>query len=136
MHKETQFDPGVAHHPDGRAATVETMTEALSAPGSHFRQGDVLAIRVKGRPQGLAPVERDRGGVVLAYGEVTGHSHQLRGAQVTMYRDGAGGHEYLSVKTADSLVHEEHGAAPVPVGDFELGQQVRYEPTRLIREAD
>ncbi len=37
-----------------------------------FRQGDVLVTRIEEFPAGLEPVDRDRGRIVLAYGEVTG----------------------------------------------------------------
>jgi hypothetical protein len=131
----TEFDPGRAVLPGGVTATVADMEALLSKPGAHFRQGDVLAVFGKSIPPKADPVARERGSVVLAHGEVTGHMHQLRGPNVAMFRDGAG-HEYVRVSKPESLGHEEHSAVTLPVGDYELGQQVRYQPERLLREAD
>lgn len=103
--------------------------------GDHVRQGDVLLVKRDGRPRGAAKAPREGGAVVLAHGEVTGHMHQLRGPQVTMYRDS--GHNYLTVKDfAEPLVHEEHSTIVIPPGDYELGQQVEYEPEALRNVAD
>jgi hypothetical protein len=120
--------------PDGRLADAETMGE-LFVEGASVRQGDVLLRRIAAKPRGCAPVERDRGAVVLAYGEVTGHAHQLRGSQVTQYRDTTGG--YLTIREiAEPLVHEEHGAIANPPAEYEIGQQVEYEPQALRNVAD
>lgn len=108
--------------------------------GEHIRQGDVLLIR---RAPGHVPplhhlneLPRENGGVVLAHGEHTGHSHQLRGPTVALFRDG-GGHEYLKVREApDDLVHEEHTAHRISVGDFELAAQVEYDPIAMRVVAD
>lgn len=128
------FQPEPARFPDGSFVTPERMSELLSEPGAHIRQGDVLLIR-KDKPQGAGLLPRENGSVVLAHGEVTGHMHQLRGPQVTHYMDS--GHEYLTVKDRpELLVHEEHSAIPVSNGDFELAQQVRYTPEELVREMD
>ena len=43
----------------------------------HVRQGDVLALGVEAIPEDAKPVTRDRGRVILAYGEVTGHAHAI-----------------------------------------------------------
>src|SRR3954453_10783779 len=44
-----------------------------------YRQGDVLIARIDEVPEDLEAVPRDKGRVVLAYGEVTGHAHAVRG---------------------------------------------------------
>jgi hypothetical protein len=107
----------------------------MTAAGDHVRQGDVLLVRRAAKPRGCAPKEREGGSVVLAHGEVTGHMHQMRGPQVTLYRDT--GFEYLTVKDRpEPLVHEEHATIVIPAGDYELGQQVEYEPAALRNVAD
>ena len=126
--------PEAAAHPNGEPVTALTMESELAKIGAHFRQGDVLAVRIKGRPESTIQ-PREHGSVVLAHGEVTGHMHQLRGATVARYRDD-GGHEYLSVGAPDPLVHEEHSAIPVAPGDYELAQQVAYSPKEIVRAAD
>ena len=42
-----------------------------------FRQGDVGLIPVASLPDGAKKVPRDKGRIVLAYGEVTGHAHAI-----------------------------------------------------------
>lgn len=45
---------------------------------TQFRQGDVLITRVRSNvPKGATPIARDKGRVILAYGEVTGHAHAI-----------------------------------------------------------
>lgn len=44
-----------------------------------FRQGDVLIRPVASIPDGLKKVPLDKGRVILAYGEVTGHAHAVIG---------------------------------------------------------
>ncbi len=41
------------------------------------RQGDVFIERVETLPESVKPKAPDRGRVVLAYGEVTGHYHEV-----------------------------------------------------------
>lgn len=50
-----------------------------------YRQGDVLIMRVEGKCVPGAEVKRDKGRVVLAYGEVTGHAHAIRSRAATLY---------------------------------------------------
>jgi hypothetical protein len=44
-----------------------------------YRQGDVLVQQVDEIPDGLHAVPLDKGRVILAYGEVTGHAHAVVG---------------------------------------------------------
>jgi hypothetical protein len=50
-----------------------------------YRQGDVLLIRVDSLPTGLREIPRDRGRVVLAYGETTGHAHAIEAPSVRFF---------------------------------------------------
>lgn len=42
-----------------------------------LRQGDVLLTPIKALPAGCSEVPLDKGRIVLAYGEVTGHAHAI-----------------------------------------------------------
>jgi len=73
---------------------------------------------------------------VLALGEVTGHSHQIKEGAV-MYED-VDGTKYVEVlgETAD-LVHEEHGTISLPGPDvYRVTQQREYTPEEARRVAD
>jgi hypothetical protein len=79
----------------------------------------------------LLPVPRDRGRLVLAYGEVTGHSHVVEGEAELLFR-AADVEElerrFLHVEAESMLVHEEHDTITLPPGDFEVVRQREYAP--------
>lgn len=94
------------------------------------RQGDVLLERA---PKGAAtpahkPVPKDRRGVVLAEGEVTGHHHRIQTPGVCLLR-AEGIHERVMTvgSGAALLVHEEHAEIEIPAGTFVVSQQVEYD---------
>jgi hypothetical protein len=117
--------------------TNKPLAQALTMGiGDSVRQGDVLLVRRDRAPMRKTKVARERGGVVLAHGEVTGHMHQLRGPQVAMFRDDRG-HGFVEIKgTPEALVHDEHTALLLPPGAFELGVQVEHEPAYIRIVAD
>lgn len=128
----------------------------------HLRQGDVLLLPVPKLPDGCTEVPHDRGRIVLAYGEVTGHAHAIadhrqaadlrpeqRAAEVA---DAAiarassaakarllvapNGQRYLEVREPVTLTHEEHTAHTIPPGIYQLPVQTEYSPAELRRVAD
>jgi len=97
-----------------------------------FRHGDVMVMEVEAIP----PEAKRRNHLVLAHGEVTGHSHRIaeRGA-AEVYE--AGGHTYLKVITQPAtLIHDEHAAIPLPIGTYRFWRQREYAPEaiRTIRD--
>jgi hypothetical protein len=108
------------------------------APGEFFAQGDVIVTRVARIPESAKKtVTRDRGRIVLAYGEVTGHAHAIHEASVEVFeKDGI---MYLRVgETPAALVHEEHATHVIPAGDYQVGRQYEYDPVAEgdVRVAD
>jgi hypothetical protein len=96
---------------------------------SHYRQGDVLLIRVdtlfvtKGKK-----VAREDGRVVLAHGEATGHAHAIEAEGADLYEE-ADGKRFLQVTGATAtLAHEEHGAVTLEPGVYEVRRQREYVP--------
>ncbi len=81
-------------------------------------QGDVL----------LFPVERVPDGAVtqpgtlhtLAYGERTGHHHDLDGATLAVLE----GERYVEVGADAMIRHPDHGPVVVPAGTYRVIQQV------------
>lgn len=112
---------------------------------AHYRQGDVLIMATEKAPENKFKVE---GKGVLAFGEVTGHSHQVAGrnkSAVTSWMDTdpkAGGlamlAEKLSVKGSApaEVTHEEHGTIPLPPGNYDVYRQQEYAPGELRNVAD
>jgi len=87
-------------------------------------QGDVLLVRVTSIPAKAVEVPRDGGRVVLAYGEVTGHSHGISDMKVRMMR--FAGMDYLDVGTTVTLKHEEHAPVTIAPGKYSVVRQREY----------
>ena len=99
-----------------------------------YRQGDVFLQRIAKIPAGEKKV-RENG--VLAYGEVTGHSHAVMDKKAAQVYELDGG-LILSV-TADggvSIGHEEHETITVPKGDYKVTIQRQYAPDGIRNVAD
>lgn len=101
-----------------------------------IRQGDVLLVaRTRPRPPRATQVPRDRGRVVVAYGEVTGHAHALLDEGVVLWEDGEGG-RVLQVDRLSSLLHEEHATLVVAPGQYDVVIQREYSPEAIRQVAD
>ena len=77
-----------------------------------IRQGDILLVAVDHQPPKNARLTTE---VVLAEGELTGHAHRLRAAQVLEWE--VAGQRYIRVLGDEpgTLNHEEHDPVPVAV---------------------
>ena len=120
-----------------------------------IRHGDVLIIpvaRVKGE---IVAIKRDeRLGVVLAYGETTGHAHHLTDMHVTLFEPrtkcqffldngtelqidtvGGGTLRVLEVSRDATLLHHDHGIG-IPDGVTELPTPVEQGAYVVIRQRE
>ena len=91
-----------------------------------YRQGDVLILKVDRLPEEVTEVPTDRGRNILAYGEVTGHSHALLEKDCSLVET-KNGERYLSVPIEAPLRHEEHTTIVLPAGDYRIIQQKEYQ---------
>ena|SRR3990167_8461613 len=82
-----------------------------------YRQGDVGIIEIDKLPANL--VKKDS---VIALGELTGHKHQFRSKQVQVFADESG-QQFVEVKQASPLLHEEHDQLEVPKGVYRIAMQ-------------
>lgn len=98
-----------------------------------YRQGDVLICPVKRIPAKAAE-QKIEGPIVLAYGEVTGHSHALWG-RARMFREDGGG-TFLAVDEPATVKHEEHAPVALPPGKYEVTIQREYSPDAIRNVAD
>lgn len=90
-----------------------------------YRQGDVSIMAVNQVPKRLRKV---KGELVLARGEVTGHSHRIVEGQAFLFRI-ASGILYLRVLSEFArLYHEEHEDIVLPKGDYEVLRQREFNP--------
>jgi hypothetical protein len=104
----------------------------MTKPAFIARQGDVLLIRVASIPAKATPQKRDGGRVILAYGEVTGHAHQIAdpdkvGAELlTAPLTVSESATFLRLAKKAQLVHEEHGTITLAPGTYEVRRQREY----------
>lgn len=88
-----------------------------------YRHGDVIIVPAT-IPAEAKEVKAEK--IVLALGEVTGHSHQItKGAGQLFKFDEK---TYLKVTKRATLSHEEHKALQLPAGDYEVIIQNEYQP--------
>lgn len=79
-------------------------------------QGDVNFVAT----EKAAPKDaKKRESRILAFGEVTGHKHQVieEDAVVLVREDGS---MYLSAPSGATITHEEHAPVTLPQGDYEV----------------
>ena len=94
-----------------------------------YRQGDVLLVPEPALPERTKPVARERGRVVLAWGEVTGHAHAIRSSSAQLSE--AGDQRYLRVSAPVTLDHEEHAQITVAPGVYRVVIQREYVPAEV-----
>lgn len=101
-----------------------------------LRQGDVMLRRVPQRDLSEArKVPRDKGRIVLAYGEMTGHAHAIKALNVDLFE--AAGRTFLAIDgDVVALEHEEHDTIEIPPGHYEIIKQREYAPDAIRTVAD
>lgn len=108
------------------------------------RQGDVLVKRTRKVPSTAAKAVMDNGRTILAYGEVTGHCHEIvtpampgidnvPGQQLFEEPDGT---RLLVLKREGELRHDEHGTIALDKGTYEIVRQREYSPEAIRNVAD
>jgi len=99
-----------------------------------YRQGDVFIIKTDEIPSNYQEVERDEESIVLAYGEATGHKHQIKSKNAILVK--ADNKIFLMVLKPVELIHEEHNKIELPVGNYQIINQRQYTPEGIINVAD
>lgn len=104
------------------------------------RQGDVFIETVTVDRNNLLKrggkvAKRDKGRVVLAYGEQTGHAHAIatKGVELVEMPDGTA---FLFSEKGISLRHEEHSTINMPAGAYRVTRQREYSPESIRQVAD
>jgi hypothetical protein len=98
-----------------------------------YRQGDVLLVPIDAAqlPSNPARQDRDeRGRLVLAQGEATGHAHVITAPTARLLTDpDEVERRFLVLATQALLTHEEHASLPLPAGTYEVVRQREYTAT-------
>lgn len=111
-------------------------TTAQEAIVDCYRQGDVLIIPAA-IPDGAKLANRQRGRIVLAEGEVTGHAHVITApAADAVELTTEENLRFLRIMAAVDVTHEEHGTVRLPAGDYRIIVQEEWsdqmEPVRVL----
>jgi hypothetical protein len=110
-----------------------------------FRQGDVaIGEPMDAVPDGAKLVPLEGGRIILAHGEVTGHSHAVVAAEppvqdineefARLYE--LEGRRYLHALKPVTIVHEEHEKIDVPASIREITIQREWTPEAIRNVAD
>lgn len=86
-----------------------------------YRHGDVGLVPVSTLPKGVVKEE----GKILAYGEVTGHTHRFDDGDYQFWKHGDT--RYIEVLSPSTLNHEEHGRLTILPGVYEQIQEREYD---------
>ncbi|MBI2135741.1 hypothetical protein HYU06_01580 [Candidatus Woesearchaeota archaeon] len=88
-----------------------------------YRQGDVVLKEINDMPDNLTKAKHN----ILAFGEVTGHKHQLLSQQIVVLEDKAS-QKYVQLKQKTILQHEEHKALEIDIGNYQVIIEREFNP--------
>jgi hypothetical protein len=113
------------------------MKKQIKLNPDQVRQGDVMMVYVA-KPETEPKVVEPRQRVILAHGEVTGHTHALRSDAPVVQPPSkpvfdAAAERYIQLLDSGKLSHEEHTAAIMRAGTIEIGVQVEAGPHNMLR---
>ena len=92
---------------------------------SQFYQGDVCLKKVNTIPPTAKKQNRPKDSLVIEYGEVTTHKHQIVDVdKCDMYLEGT--RRFLEVCYAVPLIHEEHDTIVLEPGIYEIKRQRQW----------
>jgi len=120
----------------------QPLTEEVRVKQQLVRQGDVV-VRPCADAVRSGQAVSDAGRVILAYGEVTGHAHEVVDAQpgnevlppAALFEQ-PDGRRFLFVDRPCLLCHQEHGPIALAPGSYEVVRQREYSPEAIRNVTD
>jgi hypothetical protein len=107
------------------------------AIGDYVLHGDVIVERVSALPTEFTTLETEPNNA-LAYGELTGHLHQLQGeagVDFDLRVNPVTKERHLRIVKPVLLKHQEHSPLLLREGEYKIGIQREYDPfEKLIRQ--
>jgi len=89
---------------------------------NQWQQGDVIGRAI----QAIPPTATKKSGrAIVAYGEVTGHTHEILGEGVEVYEEA--GLLYVAVPHGGTIRHEEHHPITLHPGQYRIGIVQEYD---------
>ncbi len=101
-----------------------------------YRQGDVLIERVPSIPTNVTKAPPENGRIILAHGEATGHHHSIDMRDADWWKGTGVPAQFIEVKKATEVVHQEHGPIALPPGKYRVRRQREYSPEAIRNVAD
>ena len=102
----------------------------------NYQHGDVLLKEVKVLPKGL--MLKGTQDVIVAEGELTGHSHKVQGKGVQLLERAEDKTLFLNVIWPSTITHQEHQEIEISPGLYEIGRIKEYDyfeaQARLVRD--
>jgi hypothetical protein len=97
-----------------------------------YRHGDLLVESTDKIPQDARLLHH----LVLAEGELTGHSHRVAQKDAAELYETRAGLFLRVVATRATLVHQEHGPIELSTGNYRVWRQREYSPKeiRVVRD--
>jgi hypothetical protein len=102
---------------------------------NQIRQGDVLLTPVDAIPDGSVQITRGNV-IVLAEGELTGHSHTIECPALEVETFERDGELYLKVNVPQSLRHQEHAELAIATGLYMVRRQTEVWMDEVRQVAD
>jgi len=92
-----------------------------------YRHGDLLLAKIDEIPADARPLQH----LVLAEGELTGHSHRIAEKDAArLFRSSSGMYLQITDELA-TLIHQEHGPIQLPRGLYCVWRQREYSPREI-----
>lgn len=109
----------------------------------HYRQGDILIIRIDKIPNGARPMKKRNGSLILAEGEIVGHCHEIKEPTAKGWLLGDAMYLDLKKKTETDVFHPDHNDPTknkipqiLKPGQYQVIRQVEYRRKEIVRVED
>lgn len=96
-----------------------------------WRHGDVLIAPIAAIPHEARRSKQ----TILAYGEITGHSHRIEDPEQAEVWE-CQGERFLKLLALTRVIHEEHQPIALEPGIYRVWQQREYTPEAIRRVMD
>lgn len=103
----------------------------------HYRQGDVLLVRVNSIPKSAAKKLKPKNGrLIVMEGEATGHHHSFPSSSCAVLEDPATRERFVHVTEESDFTHQEHGTIRMEPGIYQQFIQVEEIGDAITQVAD
>lgn len=141
IHDSPRGGEGSKNHPFGIGIAFSVAYTRPRSVQSTFKVGTIMALYRHGDllvadADTLPKDARQLRHLVLAEGELTGHSHRVAERDAALLFEANDGLFLRVTAERATLVHQEHGPIPLPRGLYRVWRQREYSPQeiRIVRD--